>query len=117
MQTLAVVDLLKEVAEMACRVRSIAVVIQVDFLTFESAHKSFRERIVVRISRATHADFYAVAVQDFDVFPRAVLHASVRVMHQRESANYRSARARCSALMASLASSVSSRAQPITRRE
>jgi hypothetical protein len=80
-QTPVVVDLVKEVAEMACRIRSIAVVVQVNFLAFESAHKPFRERIVVRVSRATHADSYTVVVQDFDVFSGAVLHTSIGVMH------------------------------------
>src|ERR1700691_3571875 len=62
---------------------SIAVVLQVDFLALESTHKPFRECIVVRISRAAHADSYAVAAQYFDVFSRAILHSAVGMMHQR----------------------------------
>jgi hypothetical protein len=71
------------VPEVTRRIGSIAVVVQVNFLAFKSTHEPFRERIVVRVSRAAHADSYAVATQYFDVFSGAVLDAAVGMMHQR----------------------------------
>src|SRR5215471_11491542 len=82
MQSLAIVDLLDEVADAVLCLGHIPILKHVDLFIFEGAHKTFYPCIVVRVASSAHADQNSVFHQHLCVGMAAVLYTSIRMVNQ-----------------------------------
>jgi hypothetical protein len=80
-QPLSVVDFFNEQLNRCAGVLLIAVPAHVDLLRLQRLHERLRFGVVIGITRAAHADGEAMGLQFVHIRPAAVLHPSVRMMH------------------------------------
>ena len=77
-----VIDVVQKLLDMQESIFAIAIAAEVDLLALQRPHEALRQRIIVRIASAAHADPNAVREQQVNVFSGAVLHASICVVDQ-----------------------------------
>jgi len=79
-QPFLVVITLDELFQMIAQIIQIRVLIRVNLFAFQRLDEALATRIVVRVSRPTHARLNRVLFQDRNVFSRSILDAAIRMM-------------------------------------
>src|SRR6202012_5752456 len=79
-QPLTVVILIDKFLHIHLQFPDVGVFSAVNLFVLQSLHEAFARSIVVRICRAAHTRCDVVALEQFHVFPRGILNATVRVM-------------------------------------